>query len=128
MDRQFWRIYHNNCRVVAGTHQHATVANGQRQRRFRSRLANRYCPDILRAANADFNTDSYSHAESNSDSHCDGDGNAECYNNSHSYAYRHPNRYARSDTHTIRLRWHTDLYSNRYSYAYKIHSDSATTP
>ena len=126
MDRQFWRIYHNNCRVATGTHQRVTVANGQRQRRFRSRLANRYCPDILRAANADFNTDSYSHAESNSDSRCDGDGNAECYNNSHSYAYRHPNRYARSDTHTIRLRWHTDLYSNRYSYPYKIHSDSAT--
>ena len=33
-----------------------TVANGQRQRRFRSGLANRHSPDILREAHADNDT------------------------------------------------------------------------
>ena len=104
------------------------MANGDRQRRFRSRLANRYSPGNLRRAYTNLNSDSYSHADSNSDSYCDAHGNAQCYNNSHSYAYRHANCHPGSYAHTIRLRWHTDLYSYGYSYAYKIHSDSTTSP
>ena len=104
------------------------MANRDRQLRFRSRLANRYSAGILRRAYANCNSDNYSHADSNSDSHCDAYRNAQCYTNSHSYAYRHADCYSGSYPDTIRLRWHTDLYSYGYSYAYKIHSDSTTSP
>ena len=93
MDRQFWRICHNNCRVAAGTHHRVTVANGQRQRRFRPGLANRHSPDLLREAHADIDTHSDSHTDAHGDIHTDAYSNRNsnsntdtCYHNNASYS------------------------------------------
>ena len=82
------------------------MANGQRQRRFRSRLANRYCPVILRATHTYLDANSNS-AYSNAHSHChiysDSNTYRDSYANSDSYCYAHEQ---------------AQPYANSYSYAY----------
>ena len=101
MDRQFWWIYHDKCRVASGTHQRVTVANGQRQRRFRSGLANRYCPGILRRAHANIDTYSASHSHANGDIHTDAYSNRNSDGNSNCNTYYHRNA-SYSDTNNHR--------------------------
>ena len=92
MDGQFWRFYRDKRGASPGTHQHITVANGQRQRRFWSGLANRYCPGILRRAHADLDTHS----------------NGQRHANSHRNIYPNHNPYSYSQS---------DRYTNGHSYA-----------
>lgn len=106
MDRQFWRIYHDKRGASPRPYHCLTVANGQRQRRFRSRLANRYCPDILRATHTDRDANS-NFAFSNAYGHCN------IYSDSNTYS----DLYANSDSYRY-VRKHAQCYANGYSYTY----------
>jgi hypothetical protein len=114
VDRQFWRIYDDKRDTSPKPYHCLTVANGQRQRRFRSRLANRHCPDILRATHTYLDANSNS-AFSNADNHChiypDSSGNSHTYSNiiSNVNADSHSDCYAHEQA---------QPYANSYSYAY----------
>jgi len=109
VDGQFWRIYRDKHDASLGAHHCLALANGQRQRRFRSGLANRYCPGILRRAYATFNSNTYTNSAT---AESDGDGNSHTnYNTTAAITITDNNRFA-----------------NSHPYLYASSSNSEATP